>query len=98
MLCYLTHPYCGVLWVVDHVHVDHVHRGLLLCLPLGEVLQCLIVHLRIVCGGTLWKNLCHLLLHCQYYIKLLFTLLESLGTRLARLKLYGVECAEQSAP
>ena len=97
MLRYPTHPYCGVLGVVDHVHVDHVHRGLLLCLPLGEVLQCLIVHLSVVCGRILWRNLCHLLLHGQYYVKLLFALLELLRTRLARLKLY-TELNVQSAP
>ena len=42
-----THPYCGVLGVVDHVHVDDMHRGLVHRLSLGEVLHGLVIHLNV---------------------------------------------------
>ena len=43
-----SYPNCGIFRVVDNVHVDHMHWGLVLCLPLGEVLQCLVINLEIL--------------------------------------------------
>ena len=72
-----------------------MHWGLVLCLPLGEVLQCLVINLEILVQisfhdllYTCMYIVCivyemhYLFFHCQYYIKLLFTLLEPLRTRL----------------
>ena len=75
-----------------------MHWGLVLCLPLGEVLQCLVINLEILVQISfhdllytyMYASNCimymyekyYLFFHGQYYIKLLFTLLEPLRTRL----------------
>ena len=49
-----SYPNCGIFRVVYNIHVDHMHWGLVLCFPLGEVLQCLVINLEISSDFIPW--------------------------------------------